>query len=76
MVKTMANPFSGMMGGGMTGPLSNMGVMMQSFNQFASAFKGDPKETVQGLLNSGRMSQEQFNQLQQMARQFQQMMPK
>lgn len=73
----MANPiFQAMGGGSMPGPLSNFGVMMQSFNQFASAFKGDPKQKVQELLNSGRMSQEQLNQLQNMAQQFQQMMGK
>lgn len=68
----MPNPFANMMGGKMPGALGNMQTMMQSFNQFASAFKGDPKEKVQELLNSGRMSQGQLNQLQEMARQFQQ----
>lgn len=73
----MANPLFNELGGGkLPGPLGNMQVMMRSFNQFASAFKGDPKETVQGLLNSGRMTQEQYNQLQQMATQFQSMMGK
>lgn len=74
----MPNPLMQAMGGGMPmpGPLSNFGMMMQSFQQFASAFKGDPKQKVQELLNSGKMSQEQYNQLQQMAKQFQSMMPK
>lgn len=71
----MPNPFAGM-GANMTGPMSNFGVMLQSFNKFSSAFKGDPKEKVQELLNSGRMSQEQYAQLQQMATQFQNMLPK
>lgn len=70
----MANPIFNALGGG--APMSNFGVMMQSFNQFASAFKGDPRQKVQELLNSGRMSQDQFNQLQNMARQFQSMMPR
>lgn len=72
----MSNPFSGMGGGMMPGPLGNMQVMMQSFKHFASNFKGDSKQKVQELLTSGRMSQDQLNQLQNMARQFQQMMPK
>lgn len=73
----MANPIFDALGGGMmNGPMSNFGVMLQSFQQFSSAFKGDPKQTVQNLLNSGRMSQSQYNQLQQMARQFQGMMGK
>lgn len=70
----MANPIFQAMGGNM--PMNNMVVMMQSFNKFANAFKGNPRETVQGLLNSGRMTQDQYNQLEQMARQFQQMMPR
>lgn len=75
----MANPLFKAIGGGipnMDGPLGKFGVMMQSFNKFASSFNGDPKEKVQELLNSGRMTQEQFNQLQQMAKQFQNMMQK
>lgn len=60
--------------GGNSGPMGKMAQMMQSFNQFRSAFTGDPKQKVQELLNSGQMSQDQYNQLQQMASQFMQMM--
>lgn len=73
------NPLFQAMGGGapnMGGAMGNMMQIMQSFNQFKNAFTGDPKQKVQELLNSGRMSQEQYNQLQQMAKQFQSMMPK
>ena len=55
-------------------PFGNAMNMIQSLNQFAQAFRGDPKQQVQQLLSSGRMSQDQFNQLQQMATQFQQML--
>lgn len=75
----MPNPLFSALGGNMPkmpGPLGNMQVMMQSFQHFASNFKGDPKQKVQELLNSGQMSQEQYNALQNMARQFQQFMPK
>lgn len=72
----MANPFAGMVHANMPGPMGNVMQMMQSFNHFASNFKGDPKQKVQELLNSGQMSQEQYNVLQNMARQFQSMMPK
>lgn len=58
----------------MPAPFNNMMNMMNRFNQFKSTFQGDPRQQVQQLLNSGQMSQQQFNQLQQMARQFQQMM--
>ena len=43
------------------------------FNKFRSSFKGDPKAKVQELLNSGQMTQEQFNQLSQQATQIMRM---
>lgn len=66
----MSNPIYQALGGQQ--PLGNVGQMMQQFKQFASNFKGNPRAQVQALLNSGRMSQAQFNQLQQMATQLQQ----
>lgn len=48
--------------------------IMSRFNQFKQNFKGDPEQQVKQLLNSGQMTQEQFNQLSQAATQFQQMM--
>ena len=47
---------------------------MQQFIEFKNNFHGDPKEEVMKLLQSGRLSQGQLNQLQQMASQFQQFM--
>ena len=47
--------------------------MLQQFMQFKKTFNGDPKQTVQMLLNSGKMSQSQFNQLAQQASQIQKM---
>jgi len=55
-------------------PFINMQNMMQQFQQFKSSFTGDPQQQVMQLLNSGKMSQEQFNQLQMMAKQFQGML--
>ena len=46
--------------------------MIQEFNQFRNNIQGDPRQQVQNLLNSGQMSQEQFNRLSAMAQQFQQ----
>lgn len=46
--------------------------MVQQFNQFKQNFQGDPKQRVQNLLDTGQMSQEQFNQLSSMAQMFQQ----
>ena len=39
-----------------------------------ASFKGDPKEEVQKMLQSGKISQQQLNQVQQMAGQFQHML--
>jgi len=57
-------------------PPMNSGVanILTQFNQFKSTFNGDPKAKVQELLNSGQMTQQQFNQLSQAATQFQNMM--
>ena len=47
----------------------NQNNMMVQFDEFKKTFTGDPKEEVQKLLNSGRMSQSEFNRLSQMANQ-------
>lgn len=41
----------------------NSNSLMNKFEAFKSNFQGDPKDEVQRLLDSGRMSQEQFNRL-------------
>ena len=48
--------------------------MIQQFNQFRANFQGDPQQQVQQLLNSGKMTQQQFNQLAGLANQFQQLL--
>ena len=66
----MSNPLFNVLGGGMpqgNGPMQ----MIQQFMQFKQNFKGDPKAEVQKMLRSGRISQQQLNQVQQMAGQFQ-----
>ena len=67
------NPLFNILNGGMQ-PQNPMMKMMTQLNQFKQTFQGDPRQQVQQLLNSGRMSQEQFNQLSQMATQIQNMM--
>lgn len=52
---------------------NNLASMMKQFNEFRQNFQGNPQQTVQQLLNSGRMSQAQYNQLSQMANQFMQL---
>lgn len=41
--------------------------MITQFQDFKQNFKGDPKQMVQQMLNSGQISQEQYNQAVQMA---------
>lgn len=47
--------------------MSNRNNLLQQFEQFKRQFTGDPKNQVQQLLNSGKMTQQQFNHLQQLA---------
>lgn len=65
----MANPLNNIIPNNM--PMNNL---MKQFQAFKKNFQGDPQQKVQELLNSGQMTQAQFNQLSQMAQQFQQMM--
>ena len=55
----------------MPGPMGQFQQTMQQFQQFRANFQGDPKQEVEKLLQSGKMSQQQLNQLQAMAQQFQ-----
>lgn len=52
---------------------NSMGDFLTQFNQFRSTFTGNPEQQVKQLINSGRMSQEQFNQLAQTANQLRQL---
>ena len=71
----MNNPFMAALGGGqMPGPMVNFAQMVQQFQQFKANFQGDPKAEVEKLLQSGKLNQQQLNQLQQMAKQFQSLM--
>jgi hypothetical protein len=69
----MSNPLFNVLGGGM--PQGNGSMqMIQQFMQFRQNFKGDPKAEVEKMLQSGKISQQQLNQVQQMAGQFQHML--
>ena len=56
----------------------NNGLMqiMAQAQELQKTFNGNPKEEVERLLNSGQMSQDQFNRFAQMANQIRAMMPK
>ena len=66
----MSNPLFGMFGGNQmaTHPL------MQKFQQFRQAFRGNPDQQIQQLLNSGKVNQQQYNQAVQMAQQMRRFM--
>lgn len=63
------NPLYQMMGG-------NMPPIVQQFMQFKQTFRGDPQQQIQQLLNSGKITQEQYNQAVQQAKALQQMLTK
>lgn len=74
----MANPLFQALGGNMMprgGMMGNFAQMMQQFQNFKKSFQGDPRQEVQKLLNSGKMTQDQYNQLQGMAQQFMNILP-
>lgn len=47
--------------------------LIERFRQFQQMFRGNPQQQVQQLLNSGKVSQAQYNQAVQMANQLQHM---
>lgn len=52
-------------------PMGGMMGLIQQFQQFKQSFTGNPQQQVQQLLNSGKVSQQQYNQAVQMAQQLQ-----
>ena len=61
----MANPLYQAMGN-QSNPMADL---IRQAKEFKKSFNGNPREEVQRLLNSGQMSQQQFNQLSQIAQQ-------
>ena len=51
----MSNPLYQMMG-------NNQNDIIQRFQQFKQNFKGNPQQQIQQLLNSGKITQAQYNQ--------------
>ena len=73
----MMNPLFSMLGGGnqfQNTPFGNVANLIQSLNQFRQNFSGNPQQQIQQLLNSGRISQEQYNDAFQKAQQIQRML--
>jgi hypothetical protein len=63
----MANPLYNMFGGNV--PMNPVAQLVRDAKNFRKSFTGNPKDEVQRLLNSGQMSQQQFNQFSQIAQQ-------
>lgn len=55
--------------------LNNNNIVSQ-FNEFRKTIQGNPQQMVQQLLQSGRMSQADYNRLRQMAQEFQKLLPR
>lgn len=65
----MSNPLFNILNGG-NRPGNGAGNMLQQFQQFRQRMQGvNPQEEVQKLLQSGRISQAQLNEIQQEAKQ-------
>ena len=54
--------------------MNNLMDMMQRFMQFRQNYSGDPRAQIQQMLNSGQISQQQYNNAVQMAQQLQRML--
>ena len=67
----MSNPLFNMMGGNQM-----QNGIMQKFQQFQQMFRGNPQQQIQQMLNSGKVSQGQYNKAVQMANQFRRMLGK
>ena len=64
-MNNMANPLFNQFGNNRNNPMVEF---MNDFNRIKQTIR-DPKQEVQNLLNSGQMSQQDFNRLSQMANQ-------
>lgn len=49
----------------------NMQNILSQFQQFKNNFHGDPQQMIQQLINSGRISKDQYDRAVQMANEFQ-----
>lgn len=56
------------------GANNGFAAMLQRFQQFKNGFSGNAEQTVRQMLQSGRISQEQYNNAVKVAQQFRNMM--
>ena len=70
----MANPLFNQLGGNQPND-GGFGNLLAQIEQFRAQFQGDPRAEVQRLLQSGKISQAQLDQAQQMANQMMRLIP-
>lgn len=71
------NPLFNLLGGNNpapSNPFGNVINLMNNFNQFRQMFHGNAQQQVQQMLNSGQITQEQYNNAVQMANQLKKLM--
>lgn len=68
----MSNPLYQQLGSG--AQMSPIAQLTQRFNSFRQNFRGDPRQQVQQLLNSGRVTQAQYDAAVQQANQLMQVL--
>ena len=64
------NPLFNLLGGGRPLLPWNLQNLLQQFQLFRQTVRGDPQQQVQQMLNSGQITQEQYNNAVQMANEF------
>lgn len=65
----MSNPIYGLLNG-------RQNNLLTQFQQFKQSFNGDPNQTINQMLQSGKVTQEQVNRATQIANQMKGMLPK
>lgn len=65
----MSNPLYNMIGNN-----SNQNNLLQRFQRFRQSFQGNPQQQVQQLLNSGKITQQQYDQAVRQAKELQRML--
>lgn len=65
----MSNPIYGLLNG-------QQNNLLAQFQQFKQSFNGDPNQTINQMLQSGKVTQEQVNRATQIANQMKGMLPK
>ena len=53
--------------------MNNANIFMQRLNQLKQSFSGDPNKKIQELLNSGKVTQQQYDQAVRQAQQIKKM---